>query len=315
MKPNHLFVSLLGLTSLLVTSCSTSKLAQNTVIEDDVYNSTAQAKVYKPAENVQQTAINNDNDYRQSDPYYDMDYSSRIDRFYYGNPSRSYFDPYYNFYGYNNFYGFNNFYNPFGYYYGGLSGYYNNWYNNPFYAWGYYGMPYYNNFWGPYSYGGFLGGGIGGGGLWNGGYYGAGVIVGRNTRNPNYGPRPTRGSENGIARANGSSYYGGNNASTRANANTNGTNPTVTRTRAEMYNPTGNTSSSRPSPTSSSGGNTRTSSSEARPTRSNDAPSRPQPTYSPPVQQSAPPASSSGGSRSEGSSSSGGGRPTRGGGK
>ena len=53
MKPNHLFTSLLAVTALLVTSCSAPKLAQNAAEQDDVYNTTAQAKEYKPSTPVQ----------------------------------------------------------------------------------------------------------------------------------------------------------------------------------------------------------------------------------------------------------------------
>ena len=318
MKPYHLPNSLIAAIAILASSCSTPNLAQKGAIADDVYNTTAQAKVYTPVDPVQNQANNNvtEDYYGKSDPNYDMDYSSRIDRFYYGNPVRGYYDPYYNYYGYNNFYGYNNLNSPYGFYYGGgLGPYYNNWFNNPYYGWngnpyyngGFYGAPYYynnywNNYWGPYSYGGYLGGG--------------GVIyTGRNTYNPNYATRPSRGSENGIGR-NTTGYYGGNGSSGISRPS--GTSSAPTRSRADMYNPSNGSTSSRPNTTSSTSQNsTRTSSSEAaRPTRGNDAPVRSQPTYNPPVQQSSPPPSSSssgGGSSSEGGSGSA--RPTRGGGK
>lgn len=46
MKPNQLFTSLLAVTALFVASCSAPRMAQNNAIQDDVYNSTAQAKEY-----------------------------------------------------------------------------------------------------------------------------------------------------------------------------------------------------------------------------------------------------------------------------
>ena len=174
MKPNHLFTSLLAATALLVASCSTSKMASN-ASHDDVYNTTAQAKEYKPAPPVQNqmsdqyaTTDEVDEYYGKSDPYYDMDYSSRIDRFYYGSPYRNYYDPFYNYYGYNSFYSpYNNYYFGGGF---GLGFQFNNWFNNPWNGWGFnYGWNPYNNFWGPYSWGGgFYGGGFYGGG-WGGG--------------------------------------------------------------------------------------------------------------------------------------------------
>jgi hypothetical protein len=311
MKAHHIFNSILAGIAIIAASCTTPQLAQKIAIQDDVYTTTAQAKIYTPVDPIQSTSstYTNEDDYRKSDPNYDMDYASRIDRFYYGNPVRGYYDPYYNYYGYNNFNSFNNFNNPYGFYYGGgLGGFYNNfynnpyysWYGNPYYNWGYYGSPYNNNFWGPYSYGGYLGGG--------------GVInTGRNTYNPNYATRPNRGSENGIGRTT-TGYYGGNGSAGISRSD--GTSTTTTRSRAEMYNPSNGANASRPNTSSGTSSNTtRTSTSEAaRPTRTNDAPVRSQPTYNPPVQQSSPPPSSSGGgSSSEGSSGSA--RPTRGGGK
>ncbi|MEJ5995317.1 hypothetical protein WG904_12900 [Pedobacter sp. Du54] len=307
MNTNHLFTSMLAVSALLVTSCSTSKLAKNNAIQDDVYNTTAQAKEYKeaaPVEQIAQTDQRTDDYYGTSDPYYDMDYATRINRFYYANPWRTYYDGYY---GYSPF-GFNNFYSPFyGNAFGWNDGYYNNFYNSYNY-WGYYGAPYYNNYWGLYSYynpylwgGGYYGGG--------GGYYGN---IGGGIRNSaNYGPRPTRGSENGINRANGSSYTGGSNGI--------GDRVSSAGSRAERYNPTNGSTAGRPSGTTTSSTPTRSTERDSRPTRSNDAPSRP--TYTPPVQSSPPPSSSSSGSRggssgsSSSGSSSGGGRPTRGGGR
>lgn len=297
MKPNQLITTMLATTALFVVSCSTPKLAQNKAIQDDVYNTTAKAKEYIAPIVIQPTTVENtDEYYSTSDPYYDMDYSSRIDRFYYGNPNRPYYDPSYNYYGYNSFgfdpYGYNSFYRPFNYGFG-LGGYfgsfYNNW-NNPYYNWGYYGSMHYNNFWGPYSYYDRYGYGGGWGG-WNGGGWGGGVIV-RN--NENYRPRPNRSSE-GMVRPGG--RYNGSTPS-RGNVNTGIGRPT----RAENYNPSAN----RADRSSNSSGSSRpTRTTESRPTTTRES-------YSPPARSSSPPASSSG----SGSSSSGGGsRPTRGGGR
>src|SRR5690349_18330817 len=108
MKPNHLFTGMLVLTALAVTSCSAPRLAQQSAnTDDDVYSSTVKAKVYTPApQQVQQPQYDDqqyaDEQYDESDyygtsdPYYDQDYSSRINRFYYSSPFRNYYDPYYN---------------------------------------------------------------------------------------------------------------------------------------------------------------------------------------------------------------------------
>jgi len=309
MKPNHLFTSMLAVTALFVASCSTSKLAQNSAIQDDVYNTTAQAKEYKEIAPPQVTAQNDtqtDDYYGTNDPYYDMDYATRINRFYYANPWRTYYDGYY---GYNS-YLFSPFYNSYAFGFGmGMYGGLNSWIS-PYSYWGYYGSPYYGNYWGLYSYNNpyYYGGGYGLGG----GYYGS--IGGRGHNNANYGPRPSRGSENGLNRGNGTSYNGNPNGAISRTSSSGGS-------RAERYNPSnGTTSSTRTNGTTSSTPTSRTSSgSDSRPTRSNDSPP-PARTYSPPQQSSPPPSSSSSGSSSRGSgssssSSSGGGRPTRGGGR
>jgi hypothetical protein len=305
MKPKHLFTSMLAVTALFVASCSTSRLGQNSTVQDDVYNTTVQAREYREVASQQVMAQNGvdstgqvDDYYGTSDPYYDMDYSTRINRFYYANPWRNYYDGYY---GYNS-YLFNPYFDLYStsFVFGGI----NNWIS-PFSYWGFYGAPYYHNFWGPYSYSNRFYGGFYGGGFYTpvaGGYYGS--VGNRGTRNPNYGPRPTRGSENGINRGNGAGY----------NGNANGIiDRTASSSRAERYNPT-----------NGSAGNTRTNgnatstarptrSNESRPGRSNDTP--PARTYSPPQQSAPPPASSSSrgeSSSSSGSSSSNGGRPGRG---
>lgn len=293
MRVNFFITSSLLAGTLLVASCSTSQLAQN-ASTDDVYNTVAQAKVYKyspPAQMDRSEAERyDDTNYRSSDQNYDMDYSSRIDRFYYGSFNRPYYDDYYNYYGYNSWY------NPYDVRFGMGLGFgfgfgYNNWFN-PFNSWAYYGSPYRWNTWGPYSYyngfGGYYGGHFGGG------YY-PGIIVGSNR--PNYTPRPTRGNSNNAGR--GTSVYPNNN---RASGNrvTVDRNNTTRPGRTESYNPNNGRTADRSTNTSSS-----------RPGRTQStAPTRE--TYSPPARTSTPPASSSG---SSGSSSGGSARPTRGGGR
>ncbi|RYG00274.1 MAG: hypothetical protein EOO07_35680, partial [Chitinophagaceae bacterium] len=148
MRVNHFFTSTLAAAALLVASCSTQKLATSTSA-DDVYNTTAQARVYKYSPPVQSAQIDTskmDPNYAASNPNYDMDYSSRIDRFYYGTPNRVYFDDYYNFYGYNSWY------NPYDWSLGFNMGWGFNRWHNPYSSWAFYGSPYYMNTWGPYSY-------------------------------------------------------------------------------------------------------------------------------------------------------------------
>lgn len=306
MKPNQLITTMLAATALFVSSCSTQKSAQNSVIQDDVYNSTAKAKEYIAPVMIPYASSSDadDSNYSNSDPNYDMDYSSRIDRFYYGNPNRGYYDPYYNYYGYNSFgydpFGYSSFYRPFGMGIG-LGGYfgnfYNNWYN-PYFGWGFNHGMFYGNFWDPFAfrnpYGWGYGGGFGwGGGIGWGGGWGGGVIV-RN--NENYRPRPNRG---GDTRSSGT-FTG----TMPSRGNATDRNTFGRPNRAENYNPAAN-GNSRPQGTSS-GRPTRTENS--RPERQSNAPSRP--TYTPPP-------SNNGGNSSGAGSSSGGGssRPTRGGGR
>jgi len=194
---------MLAAVAVLVASCSAPRMAQQNTINDDVYNSVAQAQEYIQPAPSEASKYNDDaqyDEYGSSDPYYDMDYSSRINRFYYGNPFRGYFDPfYYDYYGFNSMYGygFNNF-SP--------------WFGSRFsmgfgWGWGNYGWgafsPYYA--WNPYFGGGFLGGGFYGGGFYGGGFYGGGYYGGGYANNlrgtTNYGPRPDRGRENGVGRS------------------------------------------------------------------------------------------------------------------
>lgn len=292
MKPNYLFTGILATTAMVVVSCSTPKLANRTAMQDDVYHSVAQAREYRAVEPIQITTDSADY-YGSDEPNYDMDYSSRINRFYYASPWRTYYDDYY---GYNP-YSFNAYYSPYGWGFGlGFNYGFNNWYN-PYSNWAYYGSPYYGSFWGPYSYyNPYYGGGFLGGGHWGGGFIGN--IVSR----PN-NPRPSRGSENNIYRGNGAN---GNPSSSRPIGSTAG------RSRAEMYNPSNNgTSNARPNSSSNARPTRGDNGSSARPTRTSEAPP-PRPSYTPP-----PASSNSGGGRSSGSgsSSSGSARPTRGGGR
>jgi hypothetical protein len=302
MKPNHLFTSMLALATIVVTSCSAPKLAQQSTNDDDVYNTTAKVKVYTPApvKPAQSTAVE-DQEYAESDyygtsdPYYDMDYSSRINRFYYSSPWRTYYDPYF-YSGWYPSYSVGIGYSPF----------YNNYWNSPYSGWGYAYSPYwgYNNFgWNNYYYGG----GYYGGGFLGGGYYGGGFYTGRTTNVPDYRSRPSMGRDNGVG-----TYRPGNartSGTTRSDVNGN----VISRTRrAETYN-NGNTPAGRTSTRPE-----RAQTQSARPARTeNTAPPARQPetrpSYTPPARSDA---GSSGGGRSSsgssGSGSSGGGsRPTR----
>ncbi|MEJ7559090.1 MAG: hypothetical protein WKF66_12335 [Pedobacter sp.] len=299
MKLNQLFTSMLAVTAVVVTSCSTPRVAQQGAVTDDVYNSNAQAKVYVPAPvRTTQPATQEyqeDDYYGTSDPYYDMDYSSRINRFSYGSPWRSYYDPYFN--GYNDFYGgygggfgggfgiglgWGSLYSPF---YG-----YNNWgFNN----WGY------NNFGYGNYYGGGFGGGYYGGGFLGGGYYGGGYYTGRTTNVPEYKARPYLGRENGVGTNRGMAR------STTTRSDVNG-NRVIERSRSERFgNDRNQTTQGRVDRSNAP--------TQSRPTRTESAPARSQPTYSPPARSDGGGSRSSGGSSSSGSSGGGGGgaRPTR----
>ena len=290
MKPNHLFTSLLAVTAIVVTSCSTPRVAQTGAANDDVYNSTAQAKVFVPApvRAVQPTTeqYQEDDYYGTSDPYYDMDYSSRINRFAYGSAWRSYYDPY--FYGYNDFYGgfgggfgWGSLYSPF---YG-----YNNWgFNNwGFNNWGY----------GNYYGGGYLGGYYGGGFLGGGYYGGGGYYTGRTTNVPDYKARPYLGRENGVGTNRGNMAR-----STTRRSDVNG-NPISERSRPERYS-TSDRATNLPSRSSD-----RSSTPQSRPARTETAPTR-TPSYSPPARTESTRSSGSSSSGSSGTSG-GGARPTR----
>lgn len=299
MKSHYLITSLLALTTLVVMSCSAPRLAQQNT-NDDVYNSVAQAKEYSRQVPVKESEYAED-DYGTSDPFYDMDYSSRINRFYYPNPGwRSYYDPYFDGGWYGNYgisLGFGFGYNPF---YGSL-------WSSPYYGWG----NYYSPFWGynNWGYNNYIGGGYWGGGYWGGGFY-----TGRTTP-VDYKARPSRG---------GSGYTGSRGMdglsprSSRGQGNVVSGRPSRSTTTDGRGNvTTGTTRPSRTESTRPSSESSRPARTESRPTRTETRPTResytPPPSYSPPRSSEG---SSGGGRSSSGGSSGGGGasgRPSRGG--
>ena len=294
MKPINLFTSMLALTTIVVTSCSAPRMAQQTNSDDDVYNTTATAKVYTPAPVVapsqaQEETYNEDDYYGTSDPYYDQDYTSRINRFYYASPWRTYYDPYF----YNGWYG------DFGW--GSYAGMGWGYMNSPF--WGYngwgLGLGWGFNNWGWNSY---YGGGLYGGGFYGGGLYGGGYYTGRTTIVPDYRSRPRVGRENGVGYD--SRYSSPRSSAVRTDANGN---EIPGRSRSDRYNPNANapTRSERGSATRPARAQpTRPQPQQQRPTRTESArPSRTEsrPTYTPPARTES--------SRGSGSGSSS--RPTR----
>lgn len=302
MKPNHLFTSMLALATIVVTSCSAPRMAQQSTIDDDVYNSTAKAKIYTPAPvkpSQQSAAVIDEEEYAESDyygtsdPYYDMDYSSRINRFYYSSPWRNYYDPYF----YSGWYPQNGWSVGIGY-----SPFYNNYWNSPYSGWGFASSPFWGwNNWGWNS--NFYGGGYYGGGFYGGGYYGGGFYTGRTTNVPDYRSRPGLGRENGVGSyRNSLGRPSTGRAATRSDANGN----VISRqTRAERY-AAENGNPGAPSRTS----NRRTQETaqpadNRRPARTETAPPARQPESRPSY--SPPPSRGSSGSGSSGSGSSGGG--------
>nr|WP_162988851.1 hypothetical protein [Pedobacter schmidteae] len=307
MKSNYLFTGMLAVTTLVVASCGAPRLAQQNS-NDDVYNSVAQAREYKQQVPVRDSDYDAQDEeyYGTSDPYYDMDYSSRINRFYGSGPSwMGYYDPYYDGGWYGNYgmslgFGFGFGFNPF---YGSLwrSPYYNSWGN------------YYSPFWG---YNNYYGGGYYGGGLWGGGYWGGGFYTGRTTP-VDYRARPSRGASD-VYTGNRGGYLNGGISPRSSRGNTNGTvgYSRPSRGNAAGTTRTSNTDGSRPSRTESSRP-TRQSQPESRPTRTETRPTResytPPPSYNPPSRSSGSEGRSGG---SYGGGSSGGTtRPSRGGGR
>ncbi len=329
MKPIKIFPIVMIAAAGLVASCSTSKLA-TTSQNDDVYNSVAKAREVEVIPQ-QQYAQNQNQDqgqdqegydeyYGTSNPYYDMDYSSRINRFSNGTSWRGYYDPYYDNFSYGNSYGATNYLG-----YGGLgwsSGYglggwgsgfgiglgYGSIWNNPFYygnmgfGWNNFGW----NNWGPYSYYdrfGWGGGGFGGGWGYGGGFYGGGVYTGNN----NYRARPGNTLN--------SRGYGNNNGSTNTGRPTRSGVAPQNGNNRQGYSP--NYNAGRPTRSQvngdgrQSGGYSRPDANSSRPGRNENYAPQPQrqetrPTYS------APPTSrGSSGGGSFGGGGGGGSRPTR----
>ncbi|MBB6498297.1 hypothetical protein [Pedobacter cryoconitis] len=210
MKPNHLFPSMLVVAALAVSSCSAPQMAQQTRHSDDVYGSTAKAVEYTAPERTYSSQSvddgytdGNDDYYGSSDLYADMDYSSRINRFYYGSPYRGYYDPFY----YDGFYnGYSPYYSGFGFGFG--NGYYGSSWGLGFgYGWG--GGFYSPWGWGGGYYGGLWGGGYWGGGFWGGGYYGGGYYGRNSNYRPVYNRDTQRSSYSGRATNYGTRSYGG----------------------------------------------------------------------------------------------------------
>jgi len=185
-------LSLLAAT-LLLGACSTSNQVaqlQNKDYNDDVYFSEAKAreevviaktetkepeKTYRTDEELYGAKNYSDKD---NYDYYDDSYTSRINRFYHYTPWMGYYS--YNFNPWYDYYGYNDWYSPGLSFYIGL----NPWRYNNLYGYGY---PYNSRYWGPISYNNYFPGyGYGG---YSGGYY-SGI------KDPNYRPRPIRGTEN-----------------------------------------------------------------------------------------------------------------------
>lgn len=289
MKPIRLLTSTIAASAMLLASCSAPRMAQQSSGTDDVYNSQARAVEYvepAPRASSQYKDDQTDAEYGTSDPYYDMDYSSRINRFYYGSPFRSYYDPfYYDYYGFNGFSPWSSGFSL-GFGWGWGNSYFGNYWRNPYYGWGIY-SPYYA--WNPFYGGGYMGGYYGGyyGGYPGGGY---GTVLRGNTT---YGARPDR-SRPGI---NYGSRSGMGVTSRGAVRTTNGVVSTE-RSRAERYNPTRGAATANPNANTRSN---RTRETYRTPQRS-DTQNRP--TYSPPTRSATSGSSGSmggggGGSRSQ----------------
>jgi len=301
--------------AVMLASCSTTQLAQqSTATDDDVYSTQAKAKEvnyapvadrnYRTDEQLYGGNDYSDGDYSDNIDYdYDYGYASRINRFQYGSGYRPYYDNFYSF-GYNPWYSYG--YDPF---------FYDPWAFRPGYSmwfgfgtfggsWGYnpwgYGNPYaYGNYWGPVSYGGFRYPGYGYG--YGGGYYGN-VSARRNN------PRPYLGSGNPDA-------VRGTARGTRADG--------IGRTNGTIYDRTGRAGTmngtygrpSRPTTgTSTRGGSG--AATQSRPTRVERPTREPYVDRTPSTQSTRPSSwggSNSGGGSSGGSSGGGGGsRPSRG---
>lgn len=198
--------AIIGLT-IGLSSCMSTKIAQTTVPEDDVYYSNATAKEIVVVERIirEERPVS---DYVTGEELYGdtysnygySDYTSRINRFRGYHPSLSY---------YNSIYGFNYdpFFSPsfFPYsYYGSPGINIGIGFNSGFFSynpWRFYGNNFGSNFWGPYSYFnpynsfGFGGGNFIGGGNFNRGNF-SGIYSSPSFASPNYRSRPTRPGDN-----------------------------------------------------------------------------------------------------------------------
>lgn len=245
--------------AVILGSCSTTQLAQqSTAPDDDVYSTQAKAKEvtyapvaernYRTDEQLYGGNDYSDSDYEENIDYdFDYGYASRINRFQYGSGYRPYYDNFYS-YGYSPWYGYG--YDPFfmdpwafrpGYsMWFGLGTFGGSWGYNP---WGYGNAYGYGNYWGPVSYGGFgyprYGYGYGGG------YYG-GVAARSNNPRPYLGsgnPNAVRDGDRGtraVGRANGAIYTPG-----RGRTSANGTYSRPTRPSSGTTRP-GTATQSRP---------------------------------------------------------------------
>lgn len=309
--------------AFMLYSCSTTQLASQ-ADSDDVYNTTATARVIQPrvapAQTADDIATSDDRTYRTDEQLYgggnytDRDYednyrygyASRINRFYYNSPWRTYYD----YYGSNYYPWYSYQYDPFFYdpwaYRPGLWVGINSFPRGIFgYNYGYYGYSGYG-YMGPYSYYNTYPGYRYGYG--NGGYFG-----GYNASNP----RPNRGGNDAYRPINRGTIITGGQARTSTNSSGNRVNrdnnqPSSTNTRPRPNDPNsqssrreaGTTSSTRPAQTERPARVQR----EAPPARTTRE------TYTPPPSDNSGSSRSSGGnSGSSGGSNSGGGRPSRGG--
>lgn len=296
-----------------LSSCMSTRTAQVSAQDDDVYYSNAQAKEIIVSERV----INEErpsSDYVTDEELYGdtysrygyTDYTSRINRFRGYNPSLDYYN---SIYGYNYDPFFSPSYYPYSYFgspsinigIGLNSGFYS---YNPWRYYGYnYGYNYGSNFWGPYSYYNSYNNYGYGGGNYNHGYY-SGIYSSPAFVSPNYRSRPSKSGENATFER--GAVIGQPGGIVRDNSG----NIIQSRGRAERYGEEANT---RPS-------TTRSTQPSARPARVSQSPqqrpAQPERIYTAPRQDNS--GSSSGrssapssGGRSSGGSS-GGARPTRG---
>jgi hypothetical protein len=276
---------------ILLASCASMQTAQRT-FPDDVYGTTPEPQAVAETNNSADNEQYSDQDYAENyydyyyDRYNDRLYGNRMNRFYYGTPGMSFYDPWLSGYDYYSPYYYSPFYySPFrsSFYFGlgfGSSWYspFNSWYS-PFGYPGYghygysslgWGNPYYGSYWGPYSY-------------YGGGYPGS--VRNERTRPSRLGtdnivrPRPStsmaRPSINNVARP--TRVPTTTNGRTPSNANTRPTN-TQRPTTGESTRPTQQTrpTQTRTAPVQRPAAPTvnRPTTSSPRPTNSSPAPSR-----------------------------------------